>query len=167
MPVPTDHTVPLPQDAPTESLAAVSPQTQVLPAQPPPPIGTSAAEAPPIPYAAEPAHTSSPPAAAAGSSGVLRTLGLVLLGVTLGWWLLFGVRLIWWIVQIGATDTMVIRTIDVVPEETIVAAIVSVLAAGTLILAWARDTARRGAVIAALASVLAIATIVITIWRLV
>lgn len=120
-----------------------------------------------MPYAAVPAPASASPAAAAGSGDGLRTLGLVLLGMTLGWWLFFAVRMLWWLVQVGASDTIVIRTIDVVPEETVVAAIVSVLAAGTLLLARARSAARRGTVIAGLAGALAVATIAITIWRLV
>lgn len=179
MPVPQPHldgpapapTVPARGSAPTQALQVVTDRTEVIPTVdslfPAAPGGTAADLVPTPrtgPYAAAWAEPPGPPIAPARHREALRTTGLILLGATLGWWLFFLVRLVWWLVQVGPTDTIIFSTIDAVPEETVVAAILSVITAGTLTLAWARD--RRGAALAGIAGLLSLVTLGVTVWRL-
>ncbi|MGO4597198.1 hypothetical protein [Terrabacter sp. 2RAF25] len=164
VPLPTQA---LPVAEPTRELPLASP---VTPEPPVPPVAPSLyAVQPgwwPTPGAAPP--TTSTGATAGGAARAVDPLvgqvGLALFWVTVGWWLFFVVRLLGRIARLGFGDTLVIRAIDTGPEETVVAAVLSVLAAMLLLLGRGRS-GRSPLGWAAVA--LAVVTVVIAIWRLV
>lgn len=94
---------------------------------------------------------------------LLAQIGTALLWVTVGWWLIVIVRLLGSLVRIGTSPTMLITNIDHWPEETVVIAVVSVLAAVTLLLG--RGARGRDALGAA-AGMLALVTVAVAVWRL-
>ncbi|NUO90881.1 MAG: hypothetical protein HOP97_06390 [Terrabacter sp.] len=154
---------------PTQALPIAEP-TRELPA-----ATAAPAPAPPVapsPYAVQPSWWP-PPTGAAPASTTARAdsrvdpligqVGAALFWVTVGWWLFFVVRLLGRIVRVGFGDTLVIRTIDMGPEETVVAAVLSVLAA--LLLLLGRGRAGRSPLGWA-SLVLAVLTLALTVWRL-
>jgi hypothetical protein len=94
---------------------------------------------------------------------LIGQVGTALFWITVGWWLFFVVRLLGRITRVGFDDTLVIRTIDAGPEETVAAAVLSVLA--VLLLLFGRGRAGRSPL--GWASLgLAVLTVAITVWRL-
>jgi hypothetical protein len=154
------YTVPVPAGPVTQAIPRSEP-TRELPAVPP---------VPPNPYAGQPvwpADATRPSGAAAPDPDVdplLGQIGLALFWVTVGWWVFVLVRLLGWFTRHGITDTILIRTIDRGAEETVVAAVLSVLAALLLLLGRGRG-GRTAIGWASLA--LALVTVGVAIWRLV
>ena len=153
-------TVPVPAGPATQAIPRSEP-TRELPTVPP---------VPPNPYAGQPVW----PADATGRGGsasadpgvdpLLGQIGLALFWVTVGWWVFVLVRLLGWFTRNGLTDTILIRTIDRGAEETVVAAVLSVLAALLLLL----GRGRRGRDVLGWASLaLAVVTVAVAIWRVV
>jgi hypothetical protein len=153
----------------------VAPLTRELPTTPPEPTAPPAPSEPPTapePYAVQPgwwpppgaADTGTPPAAAERAvDPLIGQVGAALFWVTVGWWLFFVVRLLGRIVRVGFGDTLVIRAIDSGAEETVVAAVLSVVAALLLLMGRGRS-GRSPLGWASLA--LAVLTVVVTVWRL-
>jgi hypothetical protein len=102
--------------------------------------------------------------AAGADDPLLAQIGMALFWITVGWWVFFGVRLIGWFARYGVTDTMVFHTIDLGAEETVLAAVLSVLAA--LLLLLGRGRGGRTPIGYASAG-LAVATVLIAVWRLI
>ena len=153
-------TVPVPAGPATQAIPRPEP-TRELPVAPP---------VPPNPYAGQPvwpADATGRPASAAADPGVdplLGQIGLALFWVTVGWWVFVLVRLLGWFTRYGLTDTILIRTIDRGAEETVVAAVLSVLAALLLLL----GRGRRGRDVLGGASLaLAVVTVAVAVWRVV
>ncbi|WP_207556099.1 hypothetical protein, partial [Intrasporangium flavum] len=95
---------------------------------------------------------------------LLGQIGVALFWVTVGWWVFVLVRLLGWFTRYGLTDTILIRTIDRGAEETVVAAVLSVLAALLLLL----GRGRRGRDLLGWASLaLAVVTVAVAVWRVV
>ncbi|NUR17810.1 MAG: hypothetical protein HOQ13_16110 [Dermatophilaceae bacterium] len=127
----------------------------------------------PSPYAVQPGRWPPPAGAAATSTSpagadtavdpLIGQVGGALFWIAVGWWLFFVVRLLGRIVRVGFGDTLVIRAIDVGAEETVVAAVLSVVA--TLLLLLGRGRSGRSPLGWA-SLVLAVLTVVITAWRL-
>ncbi|MFM6850648.1 MAG: hypothetical protein ACKOVB_16270 [Terrabacter sp.] len=168
VPLPTQA---LPVAEPTRELPVATP-APVQSATPPvvPPIAPPTT---PSPYAVQPGWWP-PPSGAAPSAAttpartdptvdpLIGQLGAALFWVTVGWWLFFVVRLVGRIARVGFDDTLVIRSIDMGAEETVGAAVLSVLAALLLL-----GRGRAGRTPLGWASlVLALLTVVITVWRL-
>ena len=149
---------------PTQALPAAEP-TRALPTSAPSPYAVQ-----PSPYAAQPSWWPPPAGAVAPEAGIDRPVdpligqvGSALFWVTVGWWLFFVVRLMGRIARMGFDDTLVIRTIDAGPEETVAAAVLSVLAALLLLL----GRGRAGRTPLGWASLgLAVLTVAVTVWRL-
>jgi hypothetical protein len=128
---------------------------------------------PPNPYAGVPGWALPPGSAGSQAYAAARSdetvdpllgqVGVALFWVTVGWWLFFVVRMLGRMVRVGFDDTIVIRTIDLGPEETLVAAVLSVLAA--LLLLLGRGRAGRSPLGWA-SLVLAVLTVGVTVWRL-
>lgn len=168
VPLPTQA---LPVAERTRELPIATPTTPA-PAVPPGPLTPPVA---PSPYAVQPGWWPPPSAAAPTTSAptawadrevdpLIGQVGVALFWITVGWWLFFVVRLFGRIARVGFGDTLAIRAIDAGAEETVVAAVLSVLAA--LLLLVGRGRAGRSPLgWAALA--LAAATVGVTIWRLV
>ena len=157
-------TVPVPAGPATQAIPRSEP-TRELPV--PPPV-------PPNPYAGQPvwpADASARTGSAATYPGVdpgvdplLGQIGVALFWVTVGWWVFVLVRLLGWFTRNGLTDTILIRTIDRGAEETVVAAVISVLAALLLLL----GRGRRGRDLLGWASLaLAVVTVAVAIWRII
>jgi hypothetical protein len=151
-------TVPVPNmaTAPTRAIPVFEP-TRELPV-------------PPNPYAGQPIWpgTAAPsgPAERAGDENVdplLGQIGVALFWITVGWWVFFLVRALGYLTRNGLTDTILIRTIDLGAEETVVAAVLSVLAA--LLLLLGRGRAGRSP-LGWSSLVLAVLTVGIAVWRL-
>lgn len=184
-PPPPDEqfTVPVPHvprgPAPTQAIPVFEPTRELpvaAPAAPPAapapaasarPGVSSMATAPPVPpnpYAAQPVWPTTAPSTAADETvdPLLGQIGTALFWVVVGWWLFFVIRLLGYLVRVGATDTMVIRTIDIGAEQTVTAAVLSLLAALLLLLGRGRG-GRSPLGWASL--VLAVATVGIAVWR--
>ncbi len=65
---------------------------------------------------------------------LLAQIGAALFWITVGWWLTVVVRVLGSLVRQGSSPTLLIENIDRWPEETVVAAVLSVLAALVLLL---------------------------------
>lgn len=158
-------TVPVPNLPRGEAGRAAAP-TQAIPVFEP----TRELPVPPNPYAGQPVWPGPPatpwPAAQPVDEGVdplLGQIGIALFWITVGWWVFFLIRVLGFLTRHGLTDTILIRTIDLGAEETIVAAVLSVLAA--LLLLLGRGRAGRSPLgWASLA--LAVVTVGVTVWRL-
>ncbi len=125
---------------------------------------------PPNPYAGQPVWPGTP--AASGPPGravdesvdpLLGQIGVALFWITVGWWVFFLIRVLGYLTRNGLTDTILIRTIDLGAEETVVAAVLSVLAA--LLLLLGRGRAGRSP-LGWSSLVLAVVTVGIAVWRL-
>lgn len=150
---------PAPPASPTQELPIAEP-TRALPVAPP--------AVPPNPYAGGPAWPVAPPhhvdpTVDPGVDPLIGQIGAALLWVVAGWWAFFVIRVLGHLTRFGLTDTIVIRTIDRGPEETIIAAVLSVLAA--LLLLLGRGRAGRSPLGWA-AAVLAVLTVAVAVWRL-
>ncbi|WP_343994242.1 hypothetical protein, partial [Terrabacter terrae] len=123
--------------------------------------------APTNPYAGQPVWPSpvqSRPGGrttAAAGDPLIAQVGVALFWVVVGWWAFVVIRLLGYLTRFGLVDTMLIRTIDRGAEETIVAGVVSVLAAVLLV---GVDRTRRAPLTIA-SVVLALATVGIAVWR--
>lgn len=114
--------------------------------------------APPRPYAGQPAR---PSPARPDVDPLIPQVGTALLWVVVGWWGFLVVRLLGHVVRLGFADTMLIHTIDRGVEETVVAAVLSVLAAVLLV---SVDRGRRSP-LTLTSLVVAVATVGIAVWR--
>ena len=161
---------PGPTFAPTASTPAASPppavdrqQTQVLP------VSEPTRALPPPPWAGGPAPVATPmpvPAPATSADGppdpLLAQIGAVLFWITVGWWVTVLVRLLGTLVREGPVATLFLESLGRWPEETIVAAVISVLAALVLLL----GRGSRGRDLLGWASgILALVTVAVAIWR--
>jgi hypothetical protein len=144
-------TVPLPPTTSTQQVPQREP-TRELPLTPPSP---SAAQ--PGTYAAQP---DSPELA----DPLLEKVGVALFWIAVGWWVFFLVRVLGYFVRFGGDATIIIRTIDLGAEETIIAAVLSVLAA--VLLLFGRGSKGRTPLGYA-AGVLAVVTVAVAVWRIV
>lgn len=150
---------PVPTASPTQELPVAEP-TRALP--------VAAPAVPPSPYAGGPAWPGAP--AHQVDTGVdpavdplIGQIGAALLWVVVGWWAFFVIRVLGHLTRFGLSDTIVIRTIDRGAEETIVAAVLSVLAA--LLLLLGRGRAGRTP-LGWTSAVLAVLTVALAVWRL-
>jgi hypothetical protein len=139
-------------------------QTQVLPVSEPtralPPPPWAGGPAPVQPYAPAP-----PPAATleAPPDPLLAQIGAALFWITVGWWVTVLVRLLGTLVREGPISTLFLESLGRWPEETIVAAVISVLAALVLLL----GRGSRGRDLLGWASgALALVTVAVAIWRI-
>jgi hypothetical protein len=151
------------------------PQTQVLPVAeptrqlPPLPWADAAPTGPAVPLpppaygSATPPSPVAAPSRAADADPLLAQIGAALFWVTVGWWVIVIVRVLGSLVRLGSSPTLLIENIDRWPEETIVVAVISVLAAVVLLLG--RGSRGRDALGWA-AALLAVVTVGVTIWRL-
>lgn len=140
-------------------------QTQVLP------VSEPTRELPPPPWAGGPAPVPpsapmSTPAPARPLDGppdpLLAQIGAVLFWITVGWWVTVLVRLLGTLVREGPISTLFLESLGRWPEETIVAAVISVLAALVLLL----GRGSRGRDLLGWASgALALVTVGVAIWR--
>lgn len=148
--------------------------TQELPVTAPAPTGgqwwdevsvpqpaTPVQEGPVIPYAASPL-----PAEGPSDAESLRNLALVLLGVAMGFWVFVGIRMVSVVVEAGASDRLLIDSIDRTSAETVTAALIAVLAFGSAIAS--RLVSGRGAPnpLVWASGAVALGTVVAAIWRL-
>ena len=94
---------------------------------------------------------------------LLAQIGAALFWVTVGWWVTVVVRLLGTLVRQGTIPTLVIESLGRWPEEVIVAAVISVLAALVLLL----GRGPRGRDLLGWASAaLAVVTVGVAVWRL-
>ena len=94
---------------------------------------------------------------------LLAQVGAALFWITVGWWITVIVRLLGTLVRQGPIATLFIESVGRWPEETIVAAVISVLAALVLLL----GRGSRGRDLLGWASgALAVVTVGVAIWRL-
>ena len=145
-----------PAAAPTQAIPVFEP-TRELPV-------------PANPYAGQPVWPGTP--ATPGQAGradeenvdpLLGQIGVALFWITVGWWVFFLIRILGFLTRNGLTETILIRTIDLGAEETVVAAVLSVLAA--LLLLLGRGRAGRSP-LGWSALALAVVTVGVAIWRL-
>ncbi|WP_404390238.1 hypothetical protein [Humibacillus xanthopallidus] len=144
-------------------------QTQVLPVAEP----TRQLPRPPWeggPPVATPGLTGAPAPATAATQDpdavpdpLLAQIGAALFWITVGWWVTVVVRLLGTLVRQGPISTLFIESVGRWPEEIIVAAVISVLAALVLLL----GRGPRGRDLLGWASAaLAVVTVGVAIWRL-
>jgi len=153
--------------APTQAIPVFEPTRELPTADPSwPSPQSSAPPVPPNPYAGQPVWPAAPSPSRATDETVdplLGQIGVALFWITVGWWLFVLIRIVGFLTRHGVTDTILIRTIDLGAEETLVAAALSVLAA--LLLLLGRGRAGRSSLgWAALA--LAVVTVGVAVWRL-
>lgn len=164
-------TVPVPNLPPPPTAAAPTPAPTAAPTQAIPVFEpTRELPVPPNPYAGQPVWPGTPvtpgPAGRAVDESVdplLGQIGVALFWITVGWWLFFLIRILGFLTRSGLTDTILIRTIDLGAEETVVAAVLSVLAA--LLLLLGRGRAGRSP-LGWCSLALAIVTVGVAVWRL-
>ena len=157
-------TVPVPAySAPTQALPVAAPPSQT-------PWGAASAYPPPggaplvpaNPYAVESVARQAP-----SDADSLRNLGLVLLGVVIGFWLFVVIRIVAYLLDVGPTARLLIDTIDAVSVETIGAALVSVLAVASVVASRAADRRRLGGPLLWSTAIFAIITITAAVWRVI
>ncbi|WP_030197159.1 hypothetical protein [Terrabacter tumescens] len=172
VPVPNVQRGPAPTQAipvfdPTRELPVAVPSAQPTASSPAVPPVPSGPPVPPNPYAGQPVWPGTPGtnARVAGEDvdPLLGQIGVALFWVTVGWWLFFLIRVLGYLTRYGLTDTILIRTIDLGAEETVVAAVLSVLAA--LLLLLGRGRAGRSA-LGWSSLALAVVTVGVAVWRL-
>ncbi|EWT01392.1 hypothetical protein N865_08635 [Intrasporangium oryzae NRRL B-24470] len=160
-----------PGPAVTQAIPAGSPSREPLATVPLPTF---------VPYAAEPPPTDTPtpavvpaPALSRGTGAgtvpaeaevdpLLGAVGVALFWMTVGWWVFVLVRVLGRVARVGGSDRLLIDTVDRYVEETIIAAILSVLAALLLLLSRGRS-GRDALGWSALA--LAVVTVGVAVWR--
>ncbi|MGW5238530.1 hypothetical protein ACWEOW_06330 [Monashia sp. NPDC004114] len=116
------------------------------------------------PYAAQPGPYAAQPDSPEQVDPLLEKVGIALFWVTVGWWVFFLVRVLGYFVRFGGDATIIIRTIDRGAEETVIAAVLSVLAA--VLLLFGRGSKGRTPLGYA-AGVLAVVTVAVAVWRIV
>lgn len=139
-------------------------QTQVLP------VSEPTRALPPPPWAGGPAPAATPVSTAPASPSfesdpdpLLAHIGAALFWITVGWWVTVLVRLLGTLVREGPITTLFLESLGRWPEETIVAAVISVLAALVLLL----GRGSRGRDLLGWASgALALVTVAVAIWRI-
>ena len=94
---------------------------------------------------------------------LLGQIGVALFWMTVGWWMFVLTRVVGYLTRYGASDTVFIRTIDLGPEETVLAVVLSVFAA--VLLLFGRGRAGRSPLGWAAAG-LAVVTVGTAVWRL-
>jgi hypothetical protein len=114
------------------------------------------------PYAANALARQTP-----SDSESLRNLTLVLLGVVVGFWLMVGIRILTYLVETGPTARLLIETIDTTSAETVIAALVAVLAVASALASRIVSGLRGGGLLVWSTAALALATLTTAIWRLV
>jgi hypothetical protein len=97
----------------------------------------------------------------------LRNLTLVLLGVVAGFWLMVAIRILAYLVERGPTERLLIETIDTTSAETVIAALVAVLAAASALASRVVSGLRVGGLLVWSTTAVAVATIATAVWRLV
>ncbi|HEU5144677.1 MAG TPA: hypothetical protein VFT81_05825 [Dermatophilaceae bacterium] len=154
-PIEPQFTVPVP---------AYSTPTQSIPVPPPPPPpGQWMAELEPDdPYAANALARQGP-----SDAESLRNLTLVLLGVVMGFWLMVGIRILAHLVESGPTDRLLIETIDTTSAETVIAALVAILAVASALASRIVSGLRAGGPLLWSTVALTVATLATAVWRLV
>lgn len=115
-----------------------------------------------VPYAVEPARVTPPGSAEPEVDPLLGAIGVALFWMTVGWWVFVLVRILGRLARDGVSDRLLIETVDRYVEETIIAAILSVLAALLLLLGRGRS-GRDALGWSALA--LAVVTVAVAVWR--
>jgi hypothetical protein len=157
-------TVPVPHwdDTPPASSVSSPPVSQPNPYVPPPPPANTVPIPTTSPYAAQPGWAPPPARDVAEVDPLLTTIGVALFWITVGWWLFVVVRVLGLLARYGASDRILIETIDRFPEETVIAAVISVLAA--LVLMFGRGRSGRD-VLGWSAVVLAAITVGVAVWR--
>lgn len=171
---------PSPGSDPAEQLFTVPVPTYSTPTQsiplttsPPPGTGPWATGSPSLAPAgngtvyASPYAVSSLPAQGPSDAESLRTLSLVLLGVVIGFWVLVGIRILSHVVDVGASDRLLIETIDRTSVETVAAAIISVLAVGAAAASQRLATRRLSTPLVWGTGALAVVTVATAIWRVI
>src|SRR6478672_6750894 len=167
--VPVPNVPPPPAAVPTGPAAArtaapTAAPTQAIPVFEP----TRELPVPANPYAGQPVWPGTP--ATPGQAGradeenvdpLLGQIGVALFWITVGWWVFFLIRILGFLTRNGLTETILIRTIDLGAEETVVAAVLSVLAA--LLLLLGRGRAGRSP-LGWSALALAVVTVGVAIW---
>ena len=154
-PIEPQFTVPVP---------AYSTPTQSIPVTPPPASSGPwpAILEPDDPYAANALAGQGP-----SDAESLRNLTLVLLGVVVGFWLMVAIRILAYLVDSGPTERLLIETIDTTSAETVIAALVAVLAAAGALSSRIVSGLRVGGLLVWSTAALAVATIATAVWRLV
>ncbi|GAA2159779.1 hypothetical protein FHX52_3803 [Humibacillus xanthopallidus] len=159
-PPPTSPPVPHPPPAVDRQQTQVLPVSEPTRALPPPPwAGGPVPAAPAAPVSTPPATPSfeSPP------DPLLAHIGAALFWITVGWWVTVLVRLLGTLVREGPISTLFLVSVGRWPEETIVASVISVLAALVLLL----GRGSRGRDLLGWASgALALVTVAVAIWRI-
>jgi hypothetical protein len=164
-PPPTSPPVPYPSPAHDRQQTQVLPVTEPTRQLPPPWAGgaSGAGTATLAPSASLPSTTGHDSGADALPDPLLAQIGAVLFWITVGWWVTVIVRLLGTLVRQGPISTLFIESVGRWPEETIVAAVISVLAALVLLL----GRGSRGRDLLGWASgALAVVTVGVAIWRL-
>jgi hypothetical protein len=148
-----EFTVPLPPATATQQVPQREPTRQL-------PVVPDAYAAQPSPYAVRPtADAQVEPL----PDPLLEKIGVALFWITVGWWVFFLVRVFGYFLRDGGDATIVIRTIDRGPEETVIAAVLSVVAA--LLLLFGRGSRGRSPLGYA-AGALALVTVAVAVWRI-
>ena len=109
------------------------------------------------------AGTAPGPTADAPPDPLLAQIGVALFWITVGWWVAVIVRLLGSLVREGLISTLFIESLGRWPEEAVVAAVISVLAA--LVLLFGRGSRGRD-LLGWASAVLAVITVGVAIWRL-
>ena len=164
-PPPTSPPVPYPSPAHDRLRTQVLPVTEPTRQLPPPWAGgpSVAATATLAPSAPLPSATWQDSAADTLPDPLLAQIGAALFWITVGWWITVIVRLLGTLVRQGPISTLFLESVGRWPEETIVAAVISVLAA--LVLLLGRGSRGRDALGWA-SGALAVVTVGVAIWRL-
>jgi hypothetical protein len=97
----------------------------------------------------------------------LRNLALVLLGVVVGYWLMVAIRILAHLLEVGPTDRLLIETIDATSAETVIAALVAVLALASALASRIVSGLRVGGPLVWGTAALGAVTIATAVWRLV
>jgi hypothetical protein len=162
-PPPTSPPVPYPSPVHDRQQTQVLPLAEPTRQLPPPWAGSPSVAATRTPLAPLPSATGQDSAADTLPDPLLAQIGAVLFWVTVGWWVTVLVRLLGTLVRQGTIPTLVIESLGRWPEEVIVAAVISVLAALVLLL----GRGSRGRDLLGWASAaLAVVTLAVAVWRL-
>lgn len=157
-------TVPIPTySTPTQSIPLPIPRFGIGPWS----AGSTAPAQPSTETPAAPYAVSSLPAQGPSDAESLRTMSLVLLGVVIGFWVFVGIRILTHLVDVGASDRLLIETIDQSSVETVAAAIIAVLTVAAAGASQVLAGRRLNTPLVWGTGVLAIITIITAVWRVV